>query len=61
MVLTCAVCGTQSRETVHCTAAVVVHCDNQGAGAVINSGYSNIPQIMHPYHDILHLGVLPSP
>lgn len=26
---------------------MVVHCDNMGAVAVVNSGYSKVPQIMH--------------
>lgn len=27
--------------------SVTMHCDNEGAVAVINSGYSRVPQIMH--------------
>lgn len=30
-----------------CKANVTVHCDNMGVVALVNSGYSRVPQIMH--------------
>ena len=42
VVLACAAWGWRWRRS-----AVVVHCDNMGAVAAVNSGYSRIPGIMH--------------
>ena len=42
IVLACAVWGQQWQNI-----SVLVHCDNQGAVAVVNTGYSKIPAIMH--------------
>ena len=42
VVLACSVWGPSWRGS-----AVTFHCDNMGAVAVINSGYSRVPQIMH--------------
>ncbi len=42
VVLACAVWGEQWRERV-----VHVHCDNLGVVALVNSGYSKVPPIMH--------------
>lgn len=42
VVLACAVWGPAWKHTL-----VEVYCDNQGAVAVINSGYSKVPQMMH--------------
>ena len=42
IVLVCAVWGESLRNM-----RVTVHCDNLGAVALVNSGYSKIPQIMH--------------
>ena len=42
IVLVCAIWGQELTRS-----SVVVHCDNIGAVAVVNSGYSRVPQIMH--------------
>ena len=42
VVLACAVWGPEWKHTL-----VEVYCDNQGAVAVVNSGYSKVPQMMH--------------
>jgi hypothetical protein len=42
VVLACATWGREWRNST-----VVVHCDNAGAVAAVNSGYSRVPQIMH--------------
>ena len=42
VVLACAVWGEFWREKV-----VHVHCDNLGVVALVNSGYSKVPEIMH--------------
>ena len=42
VVLACAVWGRQWSDCM-----VVVHCDNEGAVAAINSGYSRVSPIMH--------------
>ena len=42
IVLACAVWGPGWQGS-----SVVVHCDNLGAVAVVNTGYSKVPQIMH--------------
>ena len=42
IVLACSVWGPSWRGS-----AVTFHCDNMGAVAVVNSGYSRVPQIMH--------------
>lgn len=42
VVLACAVWGKQWSGM-----AVIVYCDNEGAVAVLNSGYSREPNIMH--------------
>ena len=42
IVIACAVWGP-----AWATKSVTVHCDNEGAVAVVNSGYSRIPPIMH--------------
>ena len=42
IVLACAVWGPDWQGS-----SVIVHCDNMGAVAVVNSGYSKVPQIMH--------------
>ena len=42
IVLACAVWGRRWAKS-----SVFAHCDNQGAVAVVNSGYSKVPQIMH--------------
>ena len=42
VVLACAVWGPAWRDST-----VLVYCDNAGAVAVINSGYSKVPRIMH--------------
>ena len=38
-------CGVWGEVWVNQT--VLVHCDNEGVVALINSGYSRIPSIMH--------------
>lgn len=42
IVLACAVWGPEWRGS-----SVTMHCDNMGAVAAVNSGYSKVPQIMH--------------
>ena len=42
IVMACAIWGNQWRGST-----VTVHCDNTGAVAVVNSGYSRAPRIMH--------------
>lgn len=42
IVLACAVWGPEFANS-----SVVVHCDNMGAVAVVNSGYSKVPSMMH--------------
>ena len=42
VVLACAIWGRQWADSM-----VVVHCDNEGAVAAVNAGYSKVPPIMH--------------
>ena len=42
IVMACVIWGPQWRRSV-----VTAHCDNEGAVAVVNSGYSRVPRIMH--------------
>jgi hypothetical protein len=42
IVMACAVWGREWEQS-----RVICHCDNQGVVALVNSGYSRVPQIMH--------------
>ena len=56
IVVACAVWGHLWRNK-----SVMAHCDNQGAVAAVNSGYSRVPQIMHMLRCLFfiraHLGI----
>ena len=42
IIMSCAIWGPQWRQS-----SILVHCDNEGAVAVVNSGYSRVEKIMH--------------
>jgi hypothetical protein len=55
VVLACATWGREWRNST-----VVVHCDNAGAVAAVNSGYSRVPQIVHLLRCLFFITSVPS-